>query len=403
MKKAKYELEKEVEKLASKVVNAKKQRKIINELFTEHNIPVSVSSDILSLKRSPSTENPYVLYHLLKKLNEKIVVDYFTDKEIKEYEETVLEPDKAKFPLTFKVVQIEEDQWIGRITMKEIMALSNSQLINYNENAQRVLKRIVRGGEEFFRIQLNKRAVEAIKESLLLDRYIPNTITLNIPKDDESRFVFDEDNSEMTIKKLRMFDILDGYHRYIAMCNVFVQNPDFDKVFELRLTNFTDEKARQFIWQEDQKTKMSKVDSEVLNKYNIGNKIVSRLKDYIDFIGRNAIINEGELCQGINSILVKPQKVYSNSEIATVVAKIRKGINDIADSGSEIFDQPVDVRTLYCMLIAFSCDETDINIIQNFTKDMIESDMISGKRELKVGEANKLKSIFEERRQSYVQ
>lgn len=403
MKKAKYELEKEVEKLASKVVNAKKQRKIINELFTEHNIPVSVSSDILSLKRSPSTENPYVLYHLLKKLNEKIVVDYFTDKEIKEYEEIVLEPDKAKFPLTFKVVQIEEDQWIGRITMKEIMALSNSQLINYNENAQRVLKRIVRGGEEFFRIQLNKRAVEAIKESLLLDRYIPNTITLNIPKDDESRFVFDEDNSEMTIKKLRMFDILDGYHRYIAMCNVFVQNSDFDKVFELRLTNFTDEKARQFIWQEDQKTKMSKVDSEVLNKYNIGNKIVSRLKDYIDFIGRNAIINEGELCQGVNSILVKPQKVYSNSEIAAVVAKIRKGINDIADSGSEIFDQPVDVRMLYCMLIAFSCDETDINIIQNFTKDMIESDMISGKRELKVGEANKLKSIFEERRQSYVQ
>ena len=160
------------------------------------------------------------MYHLLKKLDAHRVNQYFVDKEINEYEDAVVESSKAKFPLRFSVVQITEDQWIGKITMKELMTLGSSQLINYNENAQRVLKRIVKDGEEYYRIQLNKTAVNAIKESLELDRYIPNTITLNIPQDDSSVFSYNDTKKEMVIKEIGMFDILDGYHRYIAMSNI---------------------------------------------------------------------------------------------------------------------------------------------------------------------------------------
>ena len=402
MKKARYELENEIETLAQRT-DGKKQRKIINQLFAEHNIPVSVSSDMLSLKRSPSTETEFVLYHLLKKLNEKEINKYFTDKEIKEYEGIIVESEKVKFPLRFNVVQIADDQWIGKITMKELMDLGSSQLINYNENAQRVLKRIIRGGEEYYRIQLNKAAVEAIKESLLLDRYIPNTITLNIPQDDDNRFSYDESAQEMIIKSLHMFDILDGYHRYIAMSNIFVQRPDFDLTIELRLTNFSDEKARQFIWQEDQKTKMKRVDSNALNKYNNGNKVVAKLKDkgFSDIIGRNSIIDEAELSQGINTILLRQRK-YTNSELNILTQIIKEGFAAVEEKDPQIFDKPLDVLELYCMLVAFGCEEKDIDVIRNFEKDIVEVKEISIKRDLQPSEARKLKVIFKERRNSYV-
>ena len=402
MKKPRYELEQWIEKLAQQTVS-KTQRKIINELYTEFNIPISTTSDILSLKRSPSVESPYVLYHLLKKLDNKSVSSYFLDKEIVEYDSTVIESEKVKFPLKYKVIQIADDQWIGKITAQELMNLGGSQLINYNENAQRVLKRIVRGGEEYYRIQINKAAVEAIKESLLLEHYIPNTITLNIPEDDETHFVYNEENSEIVIKKLSMFDILDGYHRYIAMYNLFIQNPDFDQVLELRLTNFSTEKARQFIWQEDQKTKMRRVDSEALNNYSTGNQIVTKLKSkgYANIIGRNGIIDEGILGQDINAIFLRPRK-YTNSEMNFIAQTIVNGLNAVEDKYPEIFDRPIAPCELHAMLIAFSCDETDADVIKKFAEDALEKQVLTNRRDLKPYEARHLKNLFKERRQAYV-
>ena len=57
---------------------------------------------------------------------------------------------------------------------------------------------------------------------------------------------------------------------------------------------------------------------------------------------------------------------------------------------------------LYCMLIAFSCDETDIDVIKKFTQDMLDSKLISKKRRLQPGETRKLKLTFNERRSKYV-
>lgn len=402
MKKARWELEEEIEKLLQHV-NAKTQRKIINELLAEHGIPVSTTSDLLSFKRSPSTETLYVLYHLFKKLDEKRVGIYFEDNEINEYEGEVVKIDRVSFPLRYNVIQVDEDQWIGKISMKELIALGNAQLINYNENAQRVLTRIIKNGEEHYRIQLNKFAVEAIKESLLLQRYIPNTITLNIPKNDKSDFVYHQSTNELIIKNIGMFDILDGYHRYIAMSNAYIQDPNINQVFELRLTHFSDEKARHFIWQEDQKTKMKRVDSKALNKYDVGNQIVSRLKDsnYGNLIGRNTIIDEATLSQGISSIFLENKK-YTNSEIVSIASIVKMGLVAVEDQHPEVFDAPIETDKLYCMLIAFYFKENNVDIINGFTQDMISEKIITKRRDLQVRDARKLKTLFEERRNSYV-
>ena len=45
------------------------------------------------------------------------------------------------------------------------MKLRAAQLIIYNENTQRVMKRIVHNGKEIYKIEINKSTVEDIEEA----------------------------------------------------------------------------------------------------------------------------------------------------------------------------------------------------------------------------------------------
>ena len=401
MRNTKHNLESKVEELCLRVLEPRVQKKVTSELLKENGIPVSITSDILTLRRDPSTESIFVLYHILRKLDKDSVDKFFTEKEQAEFSKEKFEAKDVKFPLKFKAIQIKDDQWVSSITVKELMNFSKAQMINYNENAQRVLKRIIKGGEEVYRIQLNKAAVNAIEESFRLGRYIPNMLTLNIPQDDDSDFFYNETTGELVIKKIKMFDILDGYHRYVAMCNLFIQDSSFDYPFELRITNFSDEKARQFIWQEDQKTKMSRVDSNALNNYNNGNIIVSKLKDsnYGSLIGRNNIIDEAVLSEAINAIFVtNKKKRHTNSEIIKFANIIKNGFCEIEESNPSVFDKELDPRFLYCMLVAFFYAEYDYKVIKEFTQEMIESSVIFNRRQLTSMNAKKLKHCFMERR-----
>ena len=74
-----------------------------------------------------------------------------------------------------------------------------------------------------------------------------------------------------------IMDILDGYHRYISMSEIVREDPTFDYPMMIQIVSFSEEKARQFIFQEDQKTQMKKVDSAAMNQYNPANTAVAKL------------------------------------------------------------------------------------------------------------------------------
>ena len=398
MKRTKKDLDIKVEELCLRVINSRVQKQIVQELFTEHGIPASITSDILTLRRDPSTETIFVLYHIMNKIDRKLIADYFTEKECKEFNKEVFDTNDVKFPLRFKAIQISDDQWVSKISVKELMAFSKAQMINYNENAQRVLKRIIKGGEEAYRIQLNKNAVAAIEESLMLGHYIPNMITLNIPQEDDNVFGYDENKMELVIKKLKMFDILDGYHRYVAICHAFIQDSSFDSQFELRITNFSDERARQFIWQEDQKTQMSRIDSNALNKYDNGNLVVSKLKDsnYGNIIGRNNIINDAELSQIISAVFTGRKK-HTNSEINNIATTIKRGFVAMEEGNPNIFDAPINTKQLYCMLICFSCNIFDYELVEKYTKEILDNKLLPSYKVITEAKAKKIKKFIEGR------
>lgn len=269
MKKDRKSLEEYLELSTQKVIDDREQ-KLFNFLWEKYDYPKEISADYYSRRRSFSEATEFELFMLLdglRSLEERSRVGiYFTDQEINTYSEAKFKTKKkAKFPLRFNMMQVADDQWIGRTTAKQLMSLRDAQITSYNENIQRTLQRTIRGGKEQFVIAINKRAVEEIREAMESGRYISNTITLNIPDNENSDFYYNPDSYELVIRAADSLDIIDGYHRFVAIANATDLDRKFDYPMELRITNYPEGKGQRFIYQEDQKTKMIKRDSDSYN------------------------------------------------------------------------------------------------------------------------------------------
>lgn len=244
----------------------------------KHNIPAGLSMDYITRRKDISEASEFEMFCLLEEINDKKISSFFTGVEIRNYKSCKLEDEKTiDFPIVIKCVQIDQDQYIGKIDVALLMKFREAQLINYNPNSQRTMQRIVRNNKETFKIMLNKSAVSHIKESFKNGNYIPNTITLNIPTDSGDSFYYDDKSSELVIERIKAFDISDGYHRYVAMGEIYDSDNSWDYPMELRITNFNEDKAKTFIFQEDQKTKMRKIDSDSMNMNSSANVVLSRL------------------------------------------------------------------------------------------------------------------------------
>lgn len=266
------------------VFNNKKQNKIIAYCAEQFEFPEDLISDYLRGQKEVSGAETGVLYALSKAIDEQyskrnLVNEYFTAKEQETFNELKYEQKHVEFPLQFKMIPVAPDSWIGAITAREIIDLYQAQLINYNANTQRALKYIFKRGETNYKIDVNQKAVREIEEAFESGRYISNTLTLNIclDRNEDCSFYYNNQTGELIINKIQMFDILDGYHRLLGIFRAASKIEDFDYPMELRITNYDDNKAKQFIFQEDQKTKMKKVVSEAYNVYSFGNRVVTKL------------------------------------------------------------------------------------------------------------------------------
>lgn len=283
MLKQKELLVSDIQKYFNKIVfNTKKQNLIIDYCHEDFAYPEDLISDYLRGQKEIASANMEVLYCVAKAIDRNsklsLVDEYFTSAEKSALQSYQYETQEIKFPIRFKMIPISSDSWIGPITAKELIALYQQQLINYNANTQRALKYVFRHGKSSYKIEVNKTAVQQIAELLKSGQYIPNTLTLNIPLDEEGNdFYYSTVTSELVINRINKFDILDGYHRLLAIFQVENSNSDFDYSMELRVTNYDENKAKQFIFQEDQKTKMKKIDSDAYNIYSHASRVINKL------------------------------------------------------------------------------------------------------------------------------
>lgn len=350
------------------VLDKEKSEAMAEYVNQVYNMPTGDVMDYIAGRLSVNQDiNTFTLFILADGLDEvrksNIVRDSFTSIEIKEFSKSKIEETKIEFPIEIPCIQVADDQWIGYCSAKFLMQLRDSQLINYNVNAQRTMQRIKRGDSEFFRIAINQKAVRAIKESFQSELYIPNTITLNIPES-ETDFYYIKDKSVLVVKSIKAFDIADGYHRYLAISQLHDANPEFDYPLELRIINFSDDKTKQFIFQEDQKTKMRQIDSDSMNMGDPCNRVVEKLNRNVMFdlygqISRNeGKINYAELAQVISYFCYKKDgRSYRNKEydaqfVTTTVRELTDKLNMVIESSDKLLNEPIDFIEL---MVIFYC------------------------------------------------
>lgn len=370
MVKARSEIEKYLEKEIMKIIaNNEVCVGICDYVKDTYEIPRVITSDYISMRLPLEQASEFILFCLLDGIEKvtkqhKIEIDkFFTMQEFKTYKNSKYEVEKIKFPLRLKMIQVAEDQWIGKIDTKTLMQLRMAQLINYNVNAQRTMQKIVRGEKEFYKITINKETVSALKELFVKNVYIPTPFTLNIPLDSDTNFYYDEDKCELVIKSIDAFDISDGYHRYVTTCSIHDDDKEgtFNYNMELRIVNFSDDKVRQFIFQEDQKTKMKKVDSNSFNMNKAANVVVTRLNEspmcnLQGLISRNqGIINFGYLADFVSYFYFKSVTNKEKEKSVTIAAlkELTENFNMITEYDDKYLEKSYSFRQLAAIMCMF--------------------------------------------------
>lgn len=284
---------------------------------------------------------------------------YFTEIEIQKYSEYRYEKEKIKFPIKFQCYPVGSDQWIGVIDSSVLFELQDADLIHYNERTQRVMQMIKKGKLVQFVITVNKSAVAKIRELMAKRIYIPDDITLNIPHDSEHSFYYDNSERCLVVTDLERFDITDGYHRFLAMKQQRQLDPNFSNTMELRITNFSEEKCLQFIYQKDQKTKMSKIDSDSMNISSPANIVVERLNADPRFLMQGEISrNKGKIPYAglsfiIQQLYFKDKKGVTNKIIADVQKEVRDILNSLIEDNERYFSEGFSYKELVLAMCVY--------------------------------------------------
>lgn len=335
-------------RFGSLVFNQEKLNTLVTEIEKENNVPTGITMDIIAGRTNLEEDNEFLLFLICNKINPDKAKKFFTENEISFYQTQQYERDEFEFPLDIQCLQVASDQWIGVADVNFLIELRKAQLINYNANAQRTMQRVVRGSKETYKISLNVKALKEIKTSLAQGNFIPNTITLNMPEDTD--WTYDVKKNTLTINQLSAFDISDGYHRYVAMCQLKEVNPEFNYPIELRIISFPDDKVKQFIYQEDQKTKMRKVDSASMNMSSPANIVLERLNTDTMFDLKGKVLrNGGQINFGyagniVDYLFFKGIKTAPMNEIVAVKDQLKNGINTFVEANPEWFDRQFDFK-----------------------------------------------------------
>ena len=368
MVKARNEIEKYLEKKIMKIIADNEVcTGVCDYVRDTYDIPRTITSDYISMRLSLEQASEFILFCLfdgIEKVTQKSKTEidsFFTMQEFKTYKNSKYETSDIKFPLRLKMIQVTDDQWIGRINTKTLMEFRKAQLINYNANAQRTMQRIVKCEKEFYKITINNETVSAIKKLVKRNVYIPTPFTLNIPTDSNAEFYYDEDRCELVINSIESFDISDGYHRYITFCSIHDDKENnFDYNMEFRIINFPDDKVQQFIYQEAQQTKMRKIDTNSFNMSNAANVVVTRLNEnpmcnLQGLISRNqGVIHFGYLADFVNYFYFKNiNKTKEKSVTITAIKELTDNFNMLTEYDSVYLEEEYSFKKLAAVMCMF--------------------------------------------------
>ena len=359
------------------------RKKMFADLKKMYGIPIDLASDIFTLRKDIREFSDFIAFAVLSVLDNKSLEKYFKKEEIEKYSNSIYKVEALELPIKFDdMIQINDDQWIGRISCKKLMQMKDARIINYNENAQRTMERVVNGEKEYWKISINKRSIKEIREALENGTYISDDITINMPPD-KTDFSFR--NNTIIINKMSTLDLLDGYHRYLAISQIYNMDSNFDYNMEFRIVCYPLEKAQQFIYQKDQKTQMKKSYSRSFNQYSLSNRVVNMINQdpmclMQGMINRNkGIIDSADFATVIDAFFFKG-KTFDNENLAMINTKnyIVQRINLMIEQDNGFLSKRMDSRTLIvAVYVITQKEETEIAKAIKYILKSIDNEKLS--------------------------
>lgn len=321
---------------------------------------------------------------------------FFSDKEIIRFSNLKADYLKAEiYPIKISpVIEIAEDQWVTKISIDLLKEFYDNQLIIYNPRTQRQLKQMRRGQDVLYTIDIVSSSVKAIEGLMDKGEFVPNALTLNLNVDDPE-VDFDIIGSELVLNSGK-FDIIDGFHRFRAAINTKIKNPDFQFNFILNIMNFTEDKACQYIEQEDKRNKISKSYLASMDKSSSTNIIIDKLNNTLDSPVRGKIerAHRGEIDKAILFSLLEfilKTKDMNRSQCIRTAVFIINILKIIQENNPDVvFDDTTMPVIIYGSTISKDVYECAEKIESALEKDV---PIISNVTDMKI---NKIKALFEE-------
>lgn len=378
--KSREELNKYAEREFAKCTSRKERRQLYDSVAAKFGIRENVVEPMITFKKDMGDFTAFEIFAVMYFLDRNSLSKFFTDKEITSLENEKIEEEKFSFPLVIENVRkVTDNQWITTTSASELMFWRSARLINYSASEQRALKKIKYGKEEFWKPYVNQKAVTEISNSMVAGTYIPDTITINLPEGSE--FEFTENKLVISSLPNDMVNLIDGYHRYLAIARISDENDQFEYPMELRVVAFSQQEAEAFIFQQDQKTRMKKVVSDAYNPNATANKIVAQLnKDPMFYlngkIGRNGeLINGPYLAKLIEAFYLKGiSKKEEVREILRVKAELVNKFNALIEQNPDYLNGMTDPQLCCGMYIFANKPEiTDYNSAINMMIGKIQN------------------------------
>ena len=213
----------------------------------------------------------------ISQLNTK---DYFTSAEQEYFSKHSYIIDKQEgYPYVFSnMLKVADNHYTGIISAQDLAVIDKANDIIYNFNTQRNAKIDMFGIK---RINVNSKKIQEIADNMLMGKQFADEIKINILRngDDEVEFT----SSDGIIGDVKVIsgemNIFDGFHRKTANQLAVIKNPDIQFNWKLTITNFTEQKAQDFMVQINKQTPIKKEYINTLDKSKIENLVVDLIVD----------------------------------------------------------------------------------------------------------------------------
>ena len=349
---------------------------VIRELAEKYKFNTGVASDLITGNILTEYLDGRQIYQLASVIIDNFnAEDYFGKSKIELYSKP--EKPEETYPIEFEnVLQISEDQFLTTISTQKIRELYNKAIIYYNLATQRDPKIYTVDGKTEVKIRINKSSVSQIKYLLIENKFIPNALTWNVRNGEESG-VWDYSSGLATFElKANGFDIIDGFHRYLAIVQALRINPELDIQFPLYIVVFNEDKAKRFIAQEDKRNKINPYYSKALDIGKFEHRVLTLMNKDSDFVFYdsfgvldNARFNFGKTMTTIGQLY--GNKGYdSQFEILSLKNYLIKSFNELINESPKLEKtfSGFDVRVALCCFYLFKDDPKKIQNTVKYIK-----------------------------------